>query len=93
MHVVTLAVHFNEQRLEVATHLGKQFAQPVDSLLVEHFSFQEERPVGQLPLPTGHQARPRQQPRIPAEARLDSLPEQPRRVGRNKKRDRQPVMR
>ncbi len=35
--MVALAVHLDELRLEVSAHLGKQFAQAVDSLLVEYF--------------------------------------------------------
>ena len=38
MHMVTLAVHLDQLSLKVRTNPGKQFAQTVDSLLVEYFA-------------------------------------------------------
>ncbi|MEN9212370.1 MAG: hypothetical protein Q6K35_06070 [Thermostichus sp. DG02_4_bins_136] len=59
-------------------------------------TFQEERPVRQLPLSRSksktEQARPNQQPSVPAQARLDTPPHQPRGIGCGEERHREPIV-
>ena len=57
--------------------------------------FKKKKPVRQLPLPRPEtdQARPDEQPHLPAQARLAALPQQPRGAGRGEEHHREPVLR